>query len=313
MIHKVCEVTAADNGRELVQHGSAWFPIACYEEDLNDYTVPWHWHEDFEYILVVEGCLTVGVNKTRLHLQKGQGMFINSGVLHAVDRAKDPPALLRSGVFHPRLVGGMDTVFWQNSVKPLQDPGAPPCFLLEESTPWQRKVLDDLRESWETIYQEPEDYENRTRYLLSAALRQIAAHCQTQRDPTSRQEQIAAERMKQMLRFVEEHCAEELTVEKIAGCVALSESACLRSFRQILGITPIQYVKQYRVERAAELLGTTRMKIGEVGAECGFPDGSYFIRTFRELKHCTPKEYRQRLSARAEMRKDPEKPGENET
>ena len=56
-----------------------------------------------------------------------------------------------------------------------------------------------------------------------------------------------------MLRFVEEHYAEELTVERIAASVALSESACLRSFRQMLGITPIQYVKQFRVEKAAEL------------------------------------------------------------
>ena len=106
------------------------------------------------------------------------------------------------------------------------------------------------------------------------------------------QEQIAAERMKQMLRFVEEHYAEELTVERIAASVALSESACLRSFRQMLGITPIQYVKQFRVEKAAELLRSTRLKTGEIGMECGFADGSYFIKTFREIKHCTPKEYR---------------------
>ena len=84
-------------------------------------------------------------------------------------------------------------------------------------------------------------------------------------------------------------------MEKLAGCVALSESACLRSFRQFLGITPIQYVKQFRVEKAAELLRSTRLKTGEVGLECGFSDGSYFIKTFREIKHCTPREYRIRF------------------
>ena len=81
-------------------------------------------------------------------------------------------------------------------------------------------------------------------------------------------------------------------VWRIAASVALSESACLRSFRQMLGITPIQYVKQFRVEKAAELLRSTRLKTGEIGMECGFADGSYFIKTFREIKHCTPKEYR---------------------
>ena len=101
-----------------------------------------------------------------------------------------------------------------------------------------------------------------------------------------------------MLRFVEEHYAEELTVERIADSVALSESACLRSFRQLLGTTPIQYVKQYRIEKAAGLLLTTRLRTGEIGAECGFTDLSYFTKTFREIKHCTPREYRQKFAGR---------------
>ena len=88
-------------------------------------------------------------------------------------------------------------------------------------------------------------------------------------------------------------------MERIAACVALSESACLRSFRQLLDITPIQYVKQFRVEKAAELLRSTSLRTGEIGIECGFSDGSSFIKTFREIKHCTPKEYRRRFDTEA--------------
>ena len=286
------EIVATSKGEELAQHGTMQFPIACYAEDLRDSAVGWHWHEEFEYILAVRGPLTVDVNKTRLTLQTGQGVFLNSGVLHAVEQGE---ALLHSGVFHPRLVGGMDTIFWQKLVRPLLQPGAPAFFLLNEAVPWQRDVLTCLRDAWQGMNDEPFDYENRVRYYLSAALRLLGTQCVAGKTKVSQQEQIAAERMKQMLRFVEEHYAEELTVEKIAGCVALSESACLRSFRQLLGTTPIQYVKQFRVEKAAELLRSTRLKTGEIGAECGFADGSYFIKTFREVKHCTPLEYRQRF------------------
>ena len=49
------------------------------------------------------------------------------------------------------------------------------------------------------------------------------------------------------------------------------------------------------MEKAAELLRSTRLKTGEIGAECGFTDGSYFIKIFREIKHCTPKEYRMKF------------------
>lgn len=112
-----------------------------------------------------------------------------------------------------------------------------------------KQVLACLRDAWKEVADEPFDYENRVRYHLSAALRLLSTQCVGGKTKVSEQEQIASERMKQMLRYVEEHYAEELTVEKIAGCVALSESACLRSFRQLLGITPIQYVKQFRVEK----------------------------------------------------------------
>mgnify|MGYP002517548809 CR=1 FL=1 len=291
------DILADAEGRELVQHGSALFPIACYAEDLKSYSVAWHWHEEFEYILAIKGQLTVNVNKAQLILQTGQGVFINSGVLHAVEQAEKEDALLHSGVFQPRLVGGMDTIFWQKLIRPLLQPGAPAYFLLDKTMDWQQQVLACLHDAWQAVAEEPPGYENEVRYQLSSALWQLSAQCTADRTKVSQQEQIAAERMKKMLRFVEEHYAEELTVERIATCVALSESACLRSFRQLLGITPIQYVKQFRVEKAAEMLRTTRLKTGEIGAECGFADGSYFIKTFREIKHCTPKEYRQRFAA----------------
>ena len=50
--------------------------------------------------------------------------------------------------------------------------------------------------------------------------------------------------------------------------------------------------KAESIVKAAELLRSTRLKTGEIGLECGFSDGSYFIKTFREIKHCTPREYR---------------------
>ena len=269
--------------------GTAAFPAAVYLDDVSTDVVAWHWHEEFEYILSEKGILCVDVNKTRVRLNQGEGIFVNSGALHAVEQS---PALLHSSVFHPRLVGGMDTIFWQKLIRPMLQPDAPAFFLLDGAVPWQAQVLACLREAWQAVAVEPFDYENRVRYYLSAALRLLSTQCVGGKTKVSQQEQIAAERMKQMLRFVEEHYAEELTVERIAASVALSESACLRSFRQMLGITPIQYVKQFRVEKAAELLRSTRLKTGEIGMECGFADGSYFIKTFREIKHCTPKEYR---------------------
>ena len=187
-------IVASEKGRELVQHGSALFPIACYAEDLSSYSVAWHWHEEFEYVLCTKGPLHVDVKKTRLTLQTGQGVFINSGVLHAVEQAPEGTALLHSGVFHPRLVGGMDTIFWQKLIRPMTQPDAPPFFLLDGLVPWQKQVLDCLHESWKAVSDEPFDYENRVRYYLSLALRLLSTQCVGGRTKVSQQEQIASSR-----------------------------------------------------------------------------------------------------------------------
>lgn len=301
-LEKVCEIVASEQGEELVQHGSAMFPVACYEENMTCYSVPWHWHEDLEYILAHEGDVTVGVDGRHYTLAQGQGILINAGVLHAVEYTEKAPSVLHSAVFHPRLIGGVDTVYWQKFVQPLLTPGAPSCFLLDESIPWQSLALAELRAGWQAIAEEKADYENRGRYHLSAALHAIADHCPSYAAKTSQQQQAEAHRVKQMLHFIERHHAEELTLREIAESASLSESACLRSFRKLLGTTPIQYVRQYRIEKAAELLTSTQLKMGEVGAECGFSDGSYFTKSFREQKNCTPREYRQRFLEQARQK-----------
>lgn len=118
------------------------------------------------------------VSKARLVLQTGQGVFVNSGVFHAVEQAETGDALLHSGVFHPRLIGGMDTIFWQKLVHPLLQPGAPAFFLLNEADDGQKAVLCHLREVWDAVAQEVFDYENQARYHLSAAVHLLGMQCE---------------------------------------------------------------------------------------------------------------------------------------
>lgn len=95
------------------------------------------------------------------------------------------------------------------------------------------------------------------------------------------------------------HYNGELTLAKIAESVNLSENECLRCFRNMISTTPIQYVKQIRIQKAAELLISTDWKISDIGSECGFQEMSYFAKIFRELKGCTPGAFRHKNRAAA--------------
>ncbi len=289
-----CGLVMDDFGRESVRYGtSAQFPIACYRDDMEGLFVPWHWHEEFECILAWEGTVTVGVRGERIPLQPGEGLFINSSVLHSVDTAETGPSVLQSIVFHPRLIGGAaDSIFWQTLVTPLLQDKSTLYLKLSSQIPWQRDFMEKVLACWQETVAETEDHENYVRYQLSRAFRMLNSHLSGSSGHHSRQDQTAAQRMKQMLEFIESHYTEALTLEQIAAAASLSENACLRCFRQVLNTSPIQYIKQLRLEKAAQLLLSTNRKIGDIALECGFTDQSYFTRTFREEKGISPREFR---------------------
>ena len=126
----------------MVQHGSALFPIACYAENLKSYSVAWHWHEEFEYILAMKGPLTVDVNKTRvtLHDESGRVPELRQSSTRWSRRKRGGPCFTRVW-FHPRLVGGMDTIFWQKLIRPMLQPDAPAFFCWMRLCPGRRRCL----------------------------------------------------------------------------------------------------------------------------------------------------------------------------
>ena len=111
----LCNTTVDGRGRELVEHGTTAFPVACYHDDFRQMDVPWHWHEELEAVLISEGSCTVAAGNEKFVLQEGEGFFINSEVLHGAWNGADSGCRFHSLVFHPRLVGwSLDSVFYQS-------------------------------------------------------------------------------------------------------------------------------------------------------------------------------------------------------
>lgn len=289
----VCETKIDAQGRELLEHGTALFPIACYHDDLQKEWVPWHWHEELEFILVTEGKAVVAADSERHILQQGEGCFINAEVLHAAWNAGNEGCRFHSAVFHPRLVGGsMDSVFWQNYLLPLIDEKSLKMCCFQKEKSWQQSAMEAIENAWQACVREKPGYEFQVRNELSKLIFLLNGNRPVRQKPVAEKVLRDGERIKQMLQYVQEHYGEELEVSEIAASALVSTSECLRCFRSTIGVTPMQYVIRLRVEKAAMLLRETDGKITEIGAQCGFQEMSYFARTFRKVKGCTPSAYR---------------------
>lgn len=288
-----CNSRIAPDKKELVRHGTAAFPVGCYNDDMRKDEVPWHWHEELEAGVIAQGRVRLAVGARSLTLEAGQGFFINSQVLHGCWDAGG--GVIHSLVFHPRLVGGsIDSVFYQDYVQPLVENAALEHVILLPETPWHAQAMEHIARAWGACAQESAGYEFRVRAELSELVAALLRNSPAVQAQPSARALRNGERIKQMLQYIHTHFAEPLDTGAIAQAAAVSESECLRCFRDAIGTTPIQYVRQYRVQAAARLLAESGEKTAAIAAQCGFQDVSYFTKTFRQLKGCTPAAYRRR-------------------
>lgn len=292
-VNQTTPVLTDPKGREMIAHGTALFPVACYHDDLREIPVAWHWHEELEVLIVEEGTARVGVSGQDFLVHKGEGFFINAGVLHGVWMENTSgECRLRSIVFHPRFVAGSrDSVLWQKYVEPLIGDSGRPYAHFSGGLPWEQEAAENVARAWLACAQEDDGFEFAVRQLLSRIVFLLLKNFRSDRKP-SRRMLRSEERTKQMLQFIQSRLAEELTLGAIAESASISENECLRCFRSVLGISPMQYVKQTRLQKAAELLALTDRKVADIGSECGFQEMSYFAKAFRTQLGCTPSQYR---------------------
>ena len=100
-----------------------------------------------------------------------------------------------------------------------------------------------------------------------------------------------------MLAFLQENYARKLTLQDIAQAGAVSTRECLRCFQNSIHQSPIEYLTEYRIQAAAKLLESTELSVTEISMRTGWGSGSYFTKTFREIRGKTPNAYRKEYRA----------------
>lgn len=269
----------------------------CYEQfDLHpDGKVPWHWHPEIELTFVLEGVVRVLVNHDEYYIKAGDGMFINSNVLHYKEPASEGKVCTVNHVFNTNIIAGQyQSVFMQQYVLPLVECREFGSYIFRGEEPTERKVAEKIQHAYDVTEQEVFGYEMLARNdfsdiwmtLYEAARDKIAEH--------KKSNTLKEERVKYMMIYIHKKYADKLTLEQIAEAANISKRECLRSFSEILNMTPFHYLMEYRVRKASEYLRNSNQTISEIGYNCGFSGTSYFTKVFRELRGMTPSEYRKR-------------------
>ena len=101
----------------------------------------------------------------------------------------------------------------------------------------------------------------------------------------------------QAVNLLHEHLANpELEMESIAQKIGVSRRVLEIAVKEQLSTSPYQILSKARLERAQQLLKTTKLPIMEVGTQCGYPEPHHFSAWFKKQSSCAPKAYRDDIS-----------------
>ena len=101
--------------------------------------------------------------------------------------------------------------------------------------------------------------------------------------------------MERVMQFVEENIGNsDAGVGDMAQAAAVSRSGLQRKLKQAMGITPLDLMREARINRACQLLTQTDKNISDIAYACGFTDPKYFSRSFRQSTGLSPTEYREK-------------------
>jgi len=99
--------------------------------------------------------------------------------------------------------------------------------------------------------------------------------------------------------WMQNNLAKNVQVTEIAQQFGMSTRNFSRRFKSAMGKTPIQYLNDYRLKTAQDLLQSSNLSIGEIADRVGYSDPSHFNKLFKRYVSVTPKDYR--ITVRAKL------------
>jgi AraC family transcriptional regulator len=106
---------------------------------------------------------------------------------------------------------------------------------------------------------------------------------------------LSPSKLQCVLDYIHTYYNRDLSLVELAALVELSPNYFVQLFKQSTGVTPYQYVLNYRIKTAKRLLAQSDLSIAQVAQNVGFFDQSRLTKLFRQHVGVTPKQYRNQI------------------
>ncbi|HHU78912.1 MAG TPA: AraC family transcriptional regulator [Clostridiales bacterium] len=268
------------------------FPFYIYRVECkaNAIGIYAHWHEEAE-ILYIDCQGTIEIEGTSYDIKENDIVFINKEQLHLVNAHTD--GMIYAIVFDYDFIDFNTNDFCQiNIIEPLKSKKMLFPTVINSQNNQYEQIKSYLFEMVNQYYSNIPGKQLKIKcniyeiifLLFSADMFHMPAEAESDYDRS----QLAY--VKAVIHYMEDHYNEQITIDDMAQYVSISKFHLIKIFKQITGVTPIIYLRDFRIEQSIKCL-SKGYTVTQTAYMCGFNNLSYFIRAFRERFNMPPKEF----------------------
>lgn len=287
-----------ENYHEKKSHSSEGFPYNTYpcSIPLDFQCVPAHWHDDTEIIYIKKGRGLITVDLIEYPVSAGSILFIYPGQVHSIDQSDGSSMEYINIIFKLEMLLSKQTdVCNRHFFVPLLDGTLHLSTHFTPGMPYYNEIAGYINAADRVCQTKPPAYEMVVKGHLYLVFQILFAYCCEKQ--SSRRNQKSLEKMKFIVKYIENNYMNRITIEEIAHVMGLSQSHFMKFFKTTMGTTFTDYLNDYRLTMASRLLISSESSILAIATEVGFENLSYFNRLFKKRFYITPREYRKRYAS----------------
>ena len=218
-------------------------------------------------------------------------VLILPGQLHSIEQLEGCSMEYENIIFHPNmfLTKKADTCS-TDFLFPLLDGKITVPTIFTPVYPYYEDIAAPIDACDEICKTKPQGYELYIKSQLYQFFFVLDNRCRNLVQPKKSNKSL--DKIKIVLKYIENNYMDKIPIADIAEVAGFSESHFMRYFKETMGTSFVDYLKDYRLTMASRLLVASDSAILDIAAEVGFENLSYFNRAFKQKYQMTPSTFR---------------------
>ena len=257
--------------------------LRIHKARINRYWVwPEHTNRETELVLIKKGRMRCSIDRTDFLGGDGDLYFVQPGQLHCEEIRSE-----HLDIFTLRF----DLLDAAGSSRRFLSDRQPGPQRLGDAEEWSGRLFEEILH---LMWNETPGAESTIEGLILEIIRCIRRRCRISRQ-TTKVEHVpgkGAVLARRAASYVEQNLQRPLSVSEVAEHCCVSPGHLTHVFKAELGVPPVRYMQQMRVDRAKRLLADESLFVYEVAHKIGLDDPFYFSRMFKKVSGLSPEEFR---------------------